>query len=126
MANALDYRLLAVTRLSRNGKTMYEQTFNTVARPYTESTHQRVVLGTNMAVPEEVDLAGVTSAPGVDEAHTVFLQTDRAIQVAVNDPARLWPMNANGAMLLTGAVTHLFVYNESTTNQATVDLVALG
>jgi hypothetical protein len=126
MANALDYRLLAQVRLVRNGLTMYEQTFNTIPRSYTESTHQAVVLGTNMAVPEEVDLAGVTSAPGVSTAHTVFLQTDRAIGVAVNDPAHLWPLNANGAMMLTGTVSHLYVYNESTTNQATVELVVLG
>jgi hypothetical protein len=126
VANALEYKLLAVAELRRNGRPMYNQTFSTILRPYTESTHQRVVLATNMAVPQEVDLSGVTGAPGVDEAHTVFVQTDRAVQVSMNAPDNLWPINANGSVLLTGTVTHLYVYNESTTNQAIIDVVAIG
>lgn len=126
MADALNYSVLASVKLERNGRPMYNQVYQRQQKQYEESTHQRVVLATNMSVPQEVDLSGVTAAPGATSGVVLFLQTDRSVQVAVNDPARLWPVNANGSMLLTGAVSHLYVFNESTTNQAIVELVVAG
>ena len=126
MADALKYSILATLKLEKDGRPMYHQVHQRIPTTYTESTHQRIVLATNMSAPQEVDLSGVTSAPGADEGVVLFLETDRAIDVAVNSVTALWPLNANGAMLLTGPVEHLYVFNESTTNQAIVELCVAG
>ena len=67
--------------------------------------------------------AGVTSAAGATSGVTLFLETDRAINVAVNNIAHLWPLADNGSLLLVGTISHLYIQNESTTNLATVELV---
>jgi hypothetical protein len=105
---------------------MYDQRFYAEDESFSESTHQRIVLATNMASPSEVDLSGVTATPSVTQGGTLFLEADRAISVAVNNSSYLWPLSANGALLLTGTITHLYVQNESTTNTATVELVVTG
>ena len=117
MADALSRTLRARVRLIRDGADLYDQVFYDPDVTYTESTHQRVILSTNMASPSEVDMAGVATAA------TLFLQTDRDVLVAVDNSARTWPVSENGAVLLVGSFTHLYVQNESTTNQATVELV---
>jgi hypothetical protein len=117
MADSLSRTLRARVRLIRNGADLYDQVFYDPDITYSESTHQRVVLATNMASPSEVDLAGV------ETGGTLFLQTDRTISVAVNSASSLWPVAENGALLLTGSITHLYLQNESTINQATVELV---
>lgn len=117
MADALFKTVRARVLLRRNDAEMYSQTFYEPDDAYTESTHQRVVLSTNMASAQEIDLSGVETAA------TLFLQTDRDIEIAVNNASYLWPVSAHGAVMLTGSFTRLFVLNESTTNQATVELV---
>lgn len=117
MADALERTLRARVRLLRNGADLYDQVFYDPSVTYTESTHQRAVLSTNMATPQEVDLQGV------EDAATLFLQTDRDILVAVDDSSNTWPVSEHGALLLVGAFTHLYVQNESTENQATIELV---
>jgi hypothetical protein len=126
MADVLKQTIGVSIVLDRNGRTMYDQRFYEEDATFTESTHQRIVLATNMATPSEVDLSGVTETPSVTQGGTLFLESDRAIQVAVNNVSYLWPLSANGALLLTGTITHLYVQNESTTNQATIELVVSG
>ena len=117
MADALTRTMRARVSLIRDGAQYHDQVYYEPNDTYTESTHQRVVLSTNMASPQEVDMAGVATAA------TLFLQTDRDILVAVNNASYLWPVNEHGALVLVGAFTHLYVQNESTTNQAVVDMI---
>lgn len=117
MADALSRTLRARVRLIRDGADMHDQVFYDPDVSYDESTHQRVVLSTNMASPAEVDMAGVSTAG------SLFLKTDRAILVGLVSNTRTWPVGENGAVLLVGSFSHLYLQNESTTNQATVDLV---
>lgn len=117
MADALSRTMRARVRLIRNGVDYFDQTFYDPDQDYDESTHQRLVLSTNMAVPSEVDLSGVSTGA------SLFLQTDRTIQVGLDTITSLWTVKENGALLLVGSFTHLYIQNESTTNQATVELV---
>jgi hypothetical protein len=117
MADALSKTMRARVRLIRNGVDYFDQVYYEPDISYTESTHQRVILSTNMASPSEVDLSGVETGA------TLFLQTDRDILVAVDNSARTWPVSEHGSVLLVGSFTHLYLQNESTTNQATVELV---
>lgn len=117
MADALSRTLRTRVRLIRDGVDLYDQSYYEPNVDYTESTHQRVILATNMATPEAVDMAGVSTAA------TLFLQTDRDILVAVDSSTKTWPVSGDGAVMLVGSFTHLYLQNESTTNQATVELV---
>jgi len=126
MADVLKQTIGVSVKLDRNGRTMYDQRYTPAEASFAESTHQRIVLATNMAMPQEIDLSGVTASPSVDEGTTLFLETDRAIKVAVNNNSFLWPLGANGALLLTGAISHLYVQNESVTNLATIEAVVTG
>ena len=117
MADALYRTTRARVLLRRDDQEMFSQTFYEPDTEFDTSTQQRVVLSTNMASPQEVELSGVTTAAAL------FLQTDRDIQVAVAAPTSLWPVTAHGAVMLVGSFTHLYLQNESTTNQATVELV---
>ena len=117
MADALSRTMRARVRLVRNDVDYYDQTFYDPDVSYNESTHQRIVLSTNMGSPSEIDLGGVETAA------TLFLQTDREILVAVGVNTRTWTVGENGSVMLSGSFTHLYVQNESTTNQATVELV---
>lgn len=117
MADALSRTLRARVRLIRNDADLYDQVFYDPDVSYTESTHQRVILATNMSVPVAVDLGGVSAA------ETLFLQTDRGINVGINSTTAVWPVTAQGAVLLVGSFSSLYLQNESTTNTATVELV---
>lgn len=117
MADALKRTLRARVRLIRDGADLYDQVFYEPNEDYDESTHQRLILATNMATPSEVDMSGVSTG------EALFLQTDREIQVALDANTKLWTIKENGAVLLVGSFTHIYLQNESTTNQATVELV---
>lgn len=117
MADALSRTMRARVRLIRNGVDYFDQTFYDADESYDESTHQRVVLSTNMATPTEVNMTHVGTAV------TLFLQTDRDILVALDTSAKTWTVKENGSLMVVGSFTHLFLQNESTTNQATVELV---
>ena len=81
MADALTRTMRARVRLIRNGVDYFDQTFYDPSVAYTESTHQRVVLSTNMATPTEVDMTHVGTAVGL------FLQTDRDFLVGLDTAA---------------------------------------
>lgn len=119
MADSLERTMRARIRLIRDDVDFYDQNFYDPDVTYTESTHQRIILATNMENPSEVDMGGVANAV------TLFLQTDRAIKVALVANTRVWEVGENGAVMIqsTTAFTHLYLQNESTTNQATVELV---
>jgi len=123
MADVLRKTTRARLKLTRNDAILYDQVYYDDNKVYTESTSQRIVLATHMTAPQEIDLKGVTSAPGAESGVTLFMEIDRAAKVAVNDIAALWPIAENGSLLLVGTVTHLYVQNESTTNLATMELV---
>ena len=107
----------ARVRLIRDGSDMHDQVFYDPDVSFNEHTHQRVVLATNMASPSAVDMAGVSTA------QTLFLKTDRDINVCINNATKVWPVSENGCVILVGEFTALLLQNESTDNQATVDLV---
>lgn len=117
MADALSRTIRARVRLIRDGGDMHSQVFYDPDISFDEHTHQRVVLSTNMASPAQVDMAGVSSAG------SLFLKTDRDINVCINSTTKVWPVGENGCVILVGTFTKLYLQNESTTNQATVDLV---
>lgn len=117
MADALKRTMRARVRLIRDGADYHDEVYYEPNISYDESTHQRVVLTTNMGSPSEVDMAGVSTAG------SLFLKTDRDINVAVGTSTKTWPVGEHGSLVLVGSFTHLFLQNESTTNQATVDLV---
>lgn len=123
MADVLRRTVRARVKLTNNDAVVYDQVYYDENTEYTESTGQRLVLATNMGVAQEVDLSGVTSAPGASTGVTLFVETNRDIKVAVNSISALWPLAENGALLLVGSISHLYLLNESTTNLATVELV---
>jgi hypothetical protein len=125
MADALARTMRARLRLVRNGADYFDQVFYDPDIAYNESTHQRVVLNTSMSTPSEVDITNVTTG-ATTPAGAIFLQTDRDILVALDTNTSRWPVNENGALMLVGSFTHLYLMNESTTNQATVELVVTG
>ena len=117
MADSLKRTIRARVVLIRDGQEMHDQHYYEPNESYTESTHQRLVLATNMSSPSEVDMAGVSAAV------TLYIETDRAIKVALDDNTYLWDVAEHGAIMLVGSFTHLYLQNASTTNLATVDLV---
>lgn len=127
MADVLKRTIRGRVLLTRDGRDLYDQEYYSEDETYYESTHQRVVLATNMGSPQEIDLSGVSSSPGASSTHkaaALFLQTDRAVKVAIDDNTKLWPLDDDGAVMLVGSFSHLYVQNESTTNQAIVELIA--
>lgn len=121
MADVLRRSIHAQVHLTNNGETVYKQDFYDEDQTYTESTGQRLVIGTNTAV-QEIDLSGVGDALGDNTVGAVlFIESSREINVAVNSNAALWPLD--GALLLTADITHLYVQNTNTTHTATVEIV---
>lgn len=121
MADALSRTLRARVRLIRDGGDMHSQVFYDPDVTYAESTHQRIVLSTSMGAPGEIDISHITTATHM--AETLFLKTDRAILVGVETTTAVWPVSEHGCIMLVGSFSHLYLQNESSTNQATVDLV---
>jgi hypothetical protein len=117
LADVTKAELSARLKLTRNGLTLYDQRFYSGSEDFDESTHQRVVLATNMATSQEIDMTNITTGT------KLMLQTTRAIKVAVDAVGAQWDVAANGAVLLTGSFTHVYVKNESTTNTATIEAV---
>lgn len=115
MADVLRVQELARIKLTRNGVTMYDQAYAPAAESYTEHAGDRVVLATNMASPSAVNLGGISSA------EHLMLETDQPILVGVNSQTFLWTVKK--ALLLKGTFTTLYVQNESTNNEATVEFV---
>jgi hypothetical protein len=73
-----------------------------------------------MTSPQEYEFTHITTAKHL------MLVTDQPILVSMDTTTTQWNVGTSddeGAVLLVGSFTHVYVKNESTTNTATVDLV---
>lgn len=115
MADVLRVRPLARLKLSRNEATLYDQNYAPNERAFVESSADRFVLAANTTV-QEVNLGGVATGD------MLLLITNRAINVGVDSQTNLWSVG-KAVMLDGGSFTHLYVQNQSTTVEATVDVL---
>lgn len=118
MADVLKRTVRARVLLTNNERTMYDQEFYDKDVAFTESTHQRVVLATNMASPAEVDLSGVGTGA------VLFVECNHSVAVGINLDTNLIVLEDNGMLLFTGSFTHLYVQNTNTTYTATIEVIA--
>lgn len=120
MADVLKVQELARFKLKRNATILYDQAFAPAEEDFTEHTGDRVILATNMAAPQEINLAGVATG-----GH-LMLETDREILVTLDVTTSKWQVgngSALGALLFVGSFTHVYLQNENTTNTATVSYI---
>lgn len=73
------------------------------------------MLAANTTV-QEVNLGGVATGD------LLMLITDRSIKVGVDSQTNLWDVG-KALMIDGGSFTHLYVQNQSTTVEATVDVI---
>lgn len=109
MADVIKVKDFVRTRLTRNGVTLYDQSYVTEDTEVDEFTTERAVLSTNMATSQEVNLGGVATAG------RVFLTTDRGILVGLGvTPANKTQVGSStdgGVLVLTGSFSHIWVQN---------------
>lgn len=115
MADVLRVSELARLKLTRDGVVAYDQAYAPAAESYTEHAGDRVVLATNMATPEAVDLGGIATA------EHLMLETERTILVGVNSQTNL--ITVKKALMVVSSFSTLYLQNESTTNTATVEFM---
>lgn len=115
MADVLRVGKIARLKLHRNGVVAYNQAFAPVDEVYTEHAGDRVILATNMATPQQVDLGGISSA------EHLMIETSRVIKVGIDSQTNLIPVKT--ALLLVSTFSTLYFQNESTTNTATVEFI---
>lgn len=109
MADILKVQDFVRVRLTRNGTTLYDQSFPTAESTYTEHTTERAVLSTNMATSQQVNLGGVSVGA------RIMFETDRSIQVGLGvTPANKITLADNGILMLTGSFSHIWVRNTGT------------
>jgi hypothetical protein len=117
MADVLKRTVRARVLLTNNERTMFDEEYYEKDAAFTESTHQRIVLGTNMASSAEIDLSGVNTGA------VFFFECDREVSVGINSTTNLLVLGDNGTMLFTGAFSHVYVQNNSHTYTSTVEIV---
>jgi len=106
MADSLKGKDFVRVRLTRNGTTLYDQSYVSEDTDYTEHTTERAVLSTNMSTSQQVNLGGV--AVGA----RIMLETDKEILVGLGvTPANKWTLSANGVLMMTASFSHLWVRN---------------
>lgn len=109
MADILKGKDFVRVRLTRNGTTLYDQSYVSDDTVYTEHTTERAVLSTNMSTSQQVNLGGVAIGK------RIFLETDRTILVGLNvTPVNKWTLADNGVLFFTGSFSHLWVRNTGT------------
>lgn len=113
MADVLRVGELARLKLFRNGVVVYDQAYAPQEETYTEHAGDRVVLATNMASPEQVNLGGVATA------EHLMLETSGEIKVGINSQTNL--ITVKKALLVISSFSTLYFQNENTTNTATVE-----
>ncbi len=120
MADVTKVEVASRLRLFRDNKVVYDQPFSMAATTYVEHTADRVILATNMAVPQEYNLGGVGTGK-------YFMATsDGPILVALDNSANTWTLGIapdGGVVTAISAFTHVYFQNQSTTNTVTVDVV---
>jgi len=108
----------ATLHLTKDGDTVHKLSYYSGEQDYLKKSAQRFVLETSMVTPVEVDLYGI----GTDtSAAQLLVTTDSPVKVAVGNITYLWEIS--GAAMMVGAVSHVYVLNESTTNVANVEVV---
>ena len=122
MADVLRRTTNAQVALTKNELPMYTQRHFKEDVSFTESTHQRVTLATNMATPQEFDLTGGDSVTFT--GNVLMFQTDREVDIGVDSAINLINVAANGVFMMVGSYTHLFCKNNSSTYTANVEFVA--
>jgi len=112
----------AHVRLTKNELDMYNQEHFKEDVTFTESVHQRTVLGTNMLIVDELDITNVTTG-STTPAKVLMLETDRAVVVAVDTSSNTVSLADNGMIMMVGSFTHVYVQNTNTTYTATIEFV---
>jgi allophanate hydrolase subunit 2 len=107
----------AEMNLTRNELAMYSQGYYKADQEITAHTHQRIILGTSSG-QQQFDLTSVTTGAAL------MVNTDRTITIAIDTAANTITMSDNGMFMFTGAFTHVYVENNSTTYVASVELIA--
>lgn len=121
MADVTERSEFGRLRLTRNSDTLYDQVFATEATTYTRQSTDRLVLATNMVATQEINIGDLNSTnPG----KVFMMETDNKIKVSVDVTTSLWPVDQ--AVLFVGTFSHVFVQNQSTTNEAIVTFGAAG
>lgn len=121
MADVLRRTTRARVKLTKNELGKYDQEHFKEDVTFTESVHQRAVLATNIAMTE-LDITNVTTG-STTPAKVLMLETDRAINVAIDTSGNTLTLADNGMVMMVGSFTHVYVQNESTTYQATIEFV---
>lgn len=118
MADTLKIEPSSRVKLTKNGVRLYEQHYAPASATYTEHTADRLVLATNMTAMQALNLGGVATA------EYVMIETDNTIKVAFNGTATARQVTVGKQLMVSGAsITSIYMLNESTTNQATVEVV---
>lgn len=115
MADVLRVKPLARLRLTRDGGTLYDQIYSPTERAYVEHSSDRFVLAANTSV-QQVNLGGVATGDAL------LLITDKTINVGIDSQTNMWQVG-KALMLDGGSFTALYVQNQSTTVEATVDVI---
>ena len=118
MTDVMKRTVRAVVLLKRNERTLYNQEYYDPDETFVESTHQRIVLSTDMTTRQELDITTIDT-PAVFQ-----LNTDRTIVVGIGTDSNTITISDNGVIMFTGSFTHIFGRNDSTTYTATIDIVA--
>lgn len=109
MADILKAKDFVRVRLTRNGINLYDQAFVSNEEDFTEHTTERVVLSTNMATSQQVNLGGVAIG------HRLFLEASKSVQVGLGvTPAAKWPLDDDGVLVFVGSFSHIWVRNTGT------------
>lgn len=118
MAKVTTVEIAARLKLFEDSVVVYNQSFKMNAVTYTEHTVDRLILATNSGW-QEVNMGGVGTG--------VFLEarSDRPILVSIDTTTREWNLGRGtegGVVAVISSFTHVYLKNNSVTNQATVNV----
>ena len=118
MADVVERTVRTSVVLKKNERVVGDHDYYKPDVTFTEHTSQRLVLSTNMATASQIDLSGV-------ETGAVFaFRTDRTVKLGIDQDTNMLQISDNGMMVMVGSFTHVYVQNESTTYQATIEVLA--
>lgn len=116
VADVLRVKATARLKIKKNGVVQYNQAYTPTEEAYVEHSGDRVVLATNMATFQQVNLGGLTSAA------RLLIVVSNTVIVAVNATAIAVPISE--CIMLDGAsVTALYLKNTSTTVEPSVEYI---
>lgn len=115
MADILEVQESARFLLTRNNSVLYEQVFRPTAVTFTRQAADRVVLSSNMAGYQEVNLNDINST---NLGQHLLVVSDRAITIAVNTTSQY--ISADTLMMVSASISHLYLKNTDASNLAIV------